>query len=91
MIKSAKLFSLKVIIKGMTFLIFVIGFSGNSFGQCAMCKLTAENSIVEGQTSMALGLNTGIIYLASFPYLVCAMIIVLWFRQYRKRQALIEN
>jgi hypothetical protein len=91
MIKVGKVFSMFTVQKGLVFLFFMIGFVGNSIGQCAMCKLTAENSIVEGQTSMALGLNTGIIYLASFPYLVCAMILFLWFRQYRKRQAIMEQ
>lgn len=54
--------------------------------QCSMCKISAENSIVEGKTSIALGLNTGILYLAAFPYLLAGIFIFMWYRRYKRRK-----
>ncbi|MDZ7848841.1 MAG: hypothetical protein U5L96_20110 [Owenweeksia sp.] len=38
-------------------------------GQCAMCKAVAETS-QQGGSSVADGLNSGIMYLMAFPYLI---------------------
>lgn len=54
--------------------------------QCSMCKVTAESSIEDGKSSIALGLNTGILYLASFPYLLIGILIFLWYRRYKRKQ-----
>jgi len=54
--------------------------------QCSMCKVTAESSIEDGKTSIALGLNTGILYLASFPYLLIGILIFLWYRRHKRKQ-----
>lgn len=54
--------------------------------QCSMCKVTAESSIEDGKSSIALGLNTGILYLASFPYLLIGGLIFLWYRRYKRKQ-----
>ncbi len=43
--------------------------SANTFGQCAMCKTSAESDLKNGG-SIATGLNTGILYLMSVPYLI---------------------
>ncbi|HXH17956.1 MAG TPA: hypothetical protein VNJ07_02645 [Chitinophagales bacterium] len=51
--------------------------------QCPMCRAAAEASIKEGSTH-ALGLNTGILYLLAFPYLLCTVIFLLWYRNHRK-------
>ena len=40
-----------------------------SYSQCAMCRVVAESSQDAGET-IANGLNTGILYLMSFPYLL---------------------
>ena len=50
-------------------LAFVILSNANSFAQCAMCKTTAESDLNNGG-SIANGLNRGILYLMSIPYLV---------------------
>lgn len=39
------------------------------FAQCAMCKTTASSDLESGGT-IATGLNTGIFYLMSIPYLI---------------------
>lgn len=70
-------------------LLFVVGFllfSDPAQAQCSMCKVTAESSIEDGKSSIALGLNTGILYLASFPYLLIGILIFLWYRRYKRKQ-----
>ena len=53
------------------FLIFLCFLLLHSFSnsQCAMCRVVAESSQQHG-SSIANGLNTGILYLMSFPYLL---------------------
>ena len=40
-----------------------------SYAQCSMCRAVAESS-QNGGSSIANGLNTGILYLMLFPYLL---------------------
>lgn len=55
-----------------------------SYAQCAMCKATVENS--ENSDTFAAGLNAGILYLMSVPYILFAVIAVLWYRSSKKNQ-----
>ena len=58
-------------------------FQGHLFGQCAMCKATIEaNSTNSGKYGV--GLNTGILYLMSVPYLAAMVIGFFWYRNARK-------
>ncbi len=50
------------------FSIFILGLPF-LYPQCAMCRVVAESSQDAGET-IANGLNTGILYLMSFPYLL---------------------
>lgn len=54
--------------------------------QCAMCRATVESTISNGRSNIATGLNTGILYLLTAPYLAVAVIAFLWFRQSKKDQ-----
>lgn len=57
-------------------------FIGNSiFSQCAMCKAVVEN----GDSDLAEGINSGIIYLMIFPYLFLALGVYLLIKRYRKK------
>jgi hypothetical protein len=46
--------------------------------QCAMCKATIENNKDAG--NYAEGLNKGILYLMTIPYLIFGVIGYLWYR-----------
>ena len=50
------------------------------FGQCAMCRTQVVNNVSAGEESFASGLNQGILYLFSAPYLLIGLIVFLWFR-----------
>ncbi len=75
MFKSLRVFT----ILGLFFLT-----SLSAQAQCAMCKAVAESSTEAGST-VATGLNGGIIYLMSFPYLIMAVVGYAIYR-HRKQQ-----
>ena len=52
------------------------------FSQCAMCKAVVEN----GDSDMAEGINSGIIYLMIFPYLFLALGLFLIYRRFKKKE-----
>jgi hypothetical protein len=54
-----------------------------SAAQCAMCRLTVDSQESNG-SNLAKGLNFGILYLVSFPYLAILVIAVLWYVKSRK-------
>lgn len=58
----------------------------DAVAQCAMCRTTVESSISTGRTNIATGLNIGILYLLSAPYLLVGAIAFLWFRQSKQEQ-----
>ena len=50
------------------------------FAQCAMCRSTIENNYSNGDPGIAAGINTGILYLLSMPYLAAIVIAYLWYK-----------
>ncbi|MFD2202195.1 hypothetical protein [Shivajiella indica] len=70
------------------FLSLFLFLSFNSFilAQCAMCRASIENNVSNGETTIGAGLNTGILYLFSMPYLIAAVIGFLWYRHAKKRK-----
>jgi len=51
-----------------------------SFAQCAMCRATLENNFSNGKPGIATGINTGILYLLTMPYLAALIIGYFWYR-----------
>lgn len=47
--------------------------------QCPMCRIAAESNLEHGGTA-GQGLNTGILYMLSMPYLIVMLIGYLWYR-----------
>ncbi len=54
-----------------------------SYSQCAMCRVVAESSQNSGET-IANGLNTGILYLMAFPYLLILYFFISSYLQTKK-------
>lgn len=54
--------------------------------QCSMCTITAEQGTKNGNTQ-GKGLNSGILYLLAFPYLLIGGVGILWYKNYRKKLA----
>jgi len=71
--------------KLIVIILFVLINVGNqAWAQCAMCRVSVENNIAAGETSLGSGLNTGILYLMIMPYLMLAVIAYFWFKQSKK-------
>lgn len=51
--------------------------------QCAMCAAVTESSKAEGSTQ-ADGINNGIMYIFTMPYLIIGTIVFFWLRARRK-------
>lgn len=51
-----------------------------SQAQCAMCRTQIVNNVSQGDTSLAAGLNAGILYLFFTPYVAIGVVAYLWFR-----------
>jgi hypothetical protein len=51
----------------------------STFAQCAMCK-----AVVENDTSMAKGVNDGILYLMAVPYILMLVIGYFIYNHYKK-------
>ncbi|WP_156138126.1 hypothetical protein [Sphingobacterium sp. T2] len=51
-----------------------------------MCSLNAENSTQHGNTQ-GKGLNNGILFLLSMPFLVGGSVAILWYKKYRQQEA----
>ena len=61
-------------------LILLTTSSENAIAQCAMCRSTLENNYSNGDPGIAAGINTGILYLLSMPYLAIIIIGYLWYK-----------
>jgi hypothetical protein len=55
-----------------------------TFAQCAMCRAQLENNVSNGDTGIAAGINIGIMYLLSMPYLIVLVLGFLWYKTSRK-------
>jgi hypothetical protein len=71
------------VVKILSVLVLFVLFSQNAQAQCAMCKAIAETSQQSG-SSIADGLNVGIVYLMFFPYLLMG---VVGYALYRNKKA----
>ena len=67
--------------RGLVFtLLLLITSSQEILAQCAMCRSTIENNYSNGDPGIAAGINTGILYLLSMPYLAIIIIGYLWYK-----------
>ena len=57
----------------IVFLFFLL-LTLSAHAQCAMCKAAAESDLQNNPNSVAKGLNSGILFLMAFPYLIVAVI-----------------
>ena len=55
-----------------------------SQAQCAMCRAQLENNVSNGDIGIAAGINTGILYLLSMPYLIILVLGYLWYKSSRR-------
>jgi hypothetical protein len=61
-------------------LLFIL--ANDIVAQCPMCKMAADSNMKAGGTA-GIGLNRGILYILSIPYLLVAGIAYYWWRNRR--------
>lgn len=69
------------------YIVVFIVIQAPAVAQCAMCRASIENNVSNGETSIGAGLNMGILYLFSMPYLIAAIIGFFWYRNAKKRKS----
>lgn len=72
--------------KGIVFIFFLLLSATDLLAQCAMCRTTLENNFSNGNPGLAAGINTGILYLLTMPYLAVAVIGYLWYKSSKHGQ-----
>lgn len=55
--------------------------AGASFAQCAMCRASAESATENVDKGIGEGLNSGILYLMGVPYVLLAVVGLVFFRK----------
>jgi hypothetical protein len=58
--------------------------------QCPMCKIAAESNLENGG-SAGKGLNTGILYMLTMPYLIIGILGFVWYRNRKSVAQLTEE
>lgn len=58
--------------------------ANQAMAQCAMCRTQLENNVSNGEVGIAAGINTGILYLLSMPYLCILVIGYFWYKSSKK-------
>lgn len=69
--------------KNIIFIYFILFISNFLHAQCPMCKMSAEADLKNGGTN-AKGLNTGIVYMLVFPYILLGTVGYIWYRERKK-------
>jgi len=57
--------------------------SDDLLSQCPMCRLSAEQNLKDGGTA-GKGLNKGILYMLTLPYLLVGTLGFIWFKNRKK-------
>lgn len=65
-------------------LLFIALLIIDASAQCAMCRATVETNLSEGRGAFGTGINFGILYLLSAPYLLIGGLILLWYKVGKK-------
>ncbi|MFN3784693.1 MAG: hypothetical protein ACK4R6_12310 [Spirosomataceae bacterium] len=65
-------------------LFLLLGTMIDAAAQCAMCRATVGSNLSEGRGVIGTGINFGILYLLSMPYLLVLIVGFLWYRTGKK-------
>lgn len=61
--------------------LLIIAISDQAVAQCAMCKAAATSSIENNSSDVGKGLNDGILYLMTVPYIILGSIFFFAFKK----------
>lgn len=63
----------------------------SAMAQCAMCRISLENNVSNGDIGISANLNLGILYLFATPYVLIGVIALLWYRKSKENKQLGSN
>lgn len=68
----------------ISIILIIFFFMGSDLAaQCPMCRMSAQSNLQEGGTEGA-GLNKGILYMLTLPYLLVGTLGFIWWKNRRK-------
>jgi len=67
-------------------ILFAVGFSIDAEAQCAMCRAQLETGAAASADAKNTGINSGILYLMLFPYIIIGTIAFMWYRSNQKHK-----
>lgn len=67
-------------------ILLVAGFGMDAEAQCAMCRAQLETGATAGADAKNTGINSGILYLMLFPYIIIGTIAFMWYRSSQKKK-----
>lgn len=56
-----------------------------AFAQCSMCRAVAESNVNSNKNDVGRGLNNGILYLLSIPYILGGTAVGIWYYHKKKQ------
>ena len=68
-------------------ILLVVGLGMDAEAQCAMCRAQLETGATAGADAKNTGINSGILYLMLFPYIIIGTIAFMWYRSNQKNKA----
>lgn len=80
----------KIICAALLFSCLMIWFPATLEAQCPMCKIGVESNLKNGG-SAGNGLNLGILYMLSMPYLLVGTLGFLWYKNRKKDKPATDN
>ena len=76
------------VFRGFIFLAITFSFvliADATYAQCSMCKAVLESNMESGESTLANGINDGIVYLMIFPYLLAIVVGFLLYKHMKKQ------
>ena len=74
----------------ITLVLLLLIVSVDLAAQCPMCKIAAESNLENGGTA-GKGLNNGILYMLSLPYVLIGVIGFVWYKNRNKEEDNIDE
>lgn len=71
---------------GIFIILILFSSISQASAQCSMCRATVENSLKGNEGKAGSGLNAGILYLLSLPYIIFVVIGYFWYRSSKNRR-----
>lgn len=73
----------KMLLSALVIVLIILPY-GDIIAQCAMCKAVLETNMQGGGDAVGGGINSGILYIMAFPYLLASVMAFIMYRHFKK-------